>query len=66
MKIFDMIKNDMIDIEPSQNMIYFGNDSKPTHQIGNPYGNGYGVEMDGNGARLVKILWIGLEMGHNW
>ena len=30
---------------------------------GNPYGNRYGVEMDGNGAQLVKILWIGLDLG---
>ena len=30
---------------------------------GNPYGNGYGVEMDGNGAQFVKILWIGLDLG---
>ena len=27
------------------------------------YGNGYGVEMDGNGALFVKILWIGLDLG---
>ena len=30
---------------------------------GNPYGNGYGVEMDGNGAQFVKILMIGLDLG---
>ena len=30
---------------------------------GNPYGNGYGVEMDGNGAQFVKILWIGFDLG---
>ena len=30
---------------------------------GNPYGNGYGVEMDGNGEQFVKILWIGLDLG---
>ena len=30
---------------------------------GNPYGNGFGVEMDGNGAQFVKMLWIGLDMG---
>ena len=30
---------------------------------GNPNGNGYGVEMDGNGAQFVKILWIGLDLG---
>ena len=30
---------------------------------GNPYGNGYGVEMDGNGAQFVRILWIGLDLG---
>ena len=30
---------------------------------GNPYGNGYGVEMDGNGAQFVKMLWIGLDLG---
>ena len=23
----------------------------------------YGVEMDGNGAQFVKILWIGLDLG---
>ena len=28
---------------------------------GNPYGNGYGLEMDGNGAHFVKMLWIGLD-----
>ena len=31
---------------------------------GNPYGNGYGVEMDGNRAHFVKILWIGWDLGH--
>ena len=31
---------------------------------GNPYGNGYGVEMDGNGAHFFKkILRIGLDLG---
>ena len=30
---------------------------------GNPYGNGYGVEMNGNGAQFVKMLWIGLDLG---
>ena len=30
---------------------------------GNPYGNGYGLEMDGNGAQFVKWLWIGLDLG---
>ena len=30
---------------------------------GNPYGNGYGLEMDGNGAHFVKMLWIGLDLG---
>ena len=30
---------------------------------GNPYGNGYGLEMDGNGAQFVKRLWIGLDLG---
>ena len=30
---------------------------------GNPYGNGYGVEMDGNGAQFLKMLWIGLDLG---
>ena len=30
---------------------------------GNPYGNGYGLEMDGNGAQFVKRLWIGLDWG---
>ena len=30
---------------------------------GNPYGNGYGVEMDGNGTQFVKTLWIGLDLG---
>ena len=29
---------------------------------GNPYGNGYGLEMDGNGAQFVKMLWIGLDL----
>ena len=24
---------------------------------------GYGVEMDGNGAHFVKMLWIGLDLG---
>ena len=31
--------------------------------IGNPYGNGYGLEMDGNGAQFMKMLWIGLDLG---
>ena len=30
---------------------------------GNPYENGYGVDMDGNGAQLVKMLWTGLDLG---
>ena len=30
---------------------------------GNPYGTGYGVEMDGNGTQFMKILWIGLDLG---
>ena len=30
---------------------------------GNPYGNGNGLEMDGNGAQFVKMLWIGLDLG---
>ena len=30
---------------------------------GNPYGNGFGVEMNGNGTQFVKILWIGLDLG---
>ena len=30
---------------------------------GNPHGNGYGVEMDRNGAQFVKMLWIGLDLG---
>ena len=30
---------------------------------GNPYGNGYGLEIDGNGAQFVKGLWIGLDLG---
>ena len=30
---------------------------------GNPYGNGYGVEMDGNGTQFVKMFWIGLDLG---
>ena len=30
---------------------------------GNPYGIGYGLEMDGNGAQFVKMLWIGLDLG---
>ena len=29
----------------------------------NPYGNGYGVEMGGNGAQIVKILRIELDLG---
>ena len=33
------------------------------HWSGNPYGNGYGVEMDGNGAQFVKMLWISLDLG---
>ena len=33
---------------------------------GNPHGNGYGVEMDGNGAQFVKILWIGLDLGQTF
>ena len=32
---------------------------------GNPYGNGYGLEMDGNGAQFVKRLWIGLDLGES-
>ena len=42
------------------------NRTDPTRALqwsGNPYGNGYGVEMDGNGAQFVKILWIGLDLG---
>ena len=30
---------------------------------GNPYGNGYESEMDGNGAQFVNRLWIGLDLG---
>ena len=30
---------------------------------GNPCGNGFGVETDGNGAYFVKMLWIGLDLG---
>ena len=56
----------MIDIEPSQNMIYFGNDSKPTHQLGNPYGNGCGVEMNGIGELKMDMEWKWMEMGHDW
>ena len=37
--------------------------SRALQWSGNPYGNGYGVEMDGNGAQFVKILWIGLDLG---
>ena len=33
---------------------------------GNPHGNGYGVEMDGNGAQFVKSLWIGLDLGEGY
>ena len=33
------------------------------HWSGNPYGNGYGVEMDGNGAQFVKMFWIDLDLG---
>ena len=29
----------------------------------NPYGNGYGVEMDENWAQFLKMLWIGLDVG---
>ena len=32
---------------------------------GNPYGNGYGLEMDGNGAQFMKMLWIGLDLGED-
>ena len=27
------------------------------------FGNGYGLEMDGNGTQYVKRLWIGLDLG---
>ena len=37
--------------------------TKALQWSGNPYGNGFGVEMDGNGARFVKMLWIGLDLG---
>ena len=37
--------------------------ARALHWSGNPYGNGYGVDMDGNGAQFVKILWIGLDLG---
>ena len=30
---------------------------------GNTYGNGYEVEMDGNGGQFLKIVWIGLDLG---
>ena len=36
--------------------------SRALHWSGNPYGNGYGLEMDGNGAQFVKRLWIGLDL----
>ena len=48
---------------------FFGTPSAPfipTRALqwgGNPYGNGFGVEMDGNGVHLVKMLWIGLDLG---
>ena len=37
--------------------------SRALQRSGNPYGNGYGLEMDGNGAQFVKRLWIGLDLG---
>ena len=37
--------------------------SRSLQWSGNPYGNGYGVEMGGNGTQFVKILWIGLDLG---
>ena len=37
-------------------------DYRALHWSGNPYGNGYGLEMDGNGAQFVKRLWIGLDL----
>ena len=37
--------------------------SRALQWSGNPYGNGYGLEMDGNGAQFVKRLWIGLDLG---
>ena len=37
--------------------------SRALQWSGNPYGNGYGVEMDGNEAQFVKILWIELDLG---
>ena len=30
---------------------------------GNIYGNGYGLEMDGNGTHFVKMLCIGFDLG---
>ena len=40
-----------------------GIDNRALQWSGNPYGNGYGLEMDGNGAQFVKRLWIGLDLG---
>ena len=37
--------------------------SRALQWSGNSYRNGYGVEMDGNVAQFVKILWIGLDLG---
>ena len=37
--------------------------SRTLQWSGNPYGDGYGLEMDGNGAQFVKRLWIGLDLG---
>ena len=37
--------------------------SRALQWSGNPYGTGYGLEMDGNGAQFVEILWIGLDLG---
>ena len=38
-------------------------DTRALQWSGNPYGDGYGLEMDGNGAQFVKRLWIGLDLG---
>ena len=37
--------------------------SRALQWSGNPHGIGYGVEMDGNWAQFVKIIWIGLDLG---
>ena len=40
-----------------------GTSTRALQWSGNPYGTGYGLEMDGNGAQFVKRLWIGLDLG---